>query len=45
MADALASNIRVSPVETFHSFDDKPPVLPNDDLTYAIPTPGVTKVL
>jgi myo-inositol 2-dehydrogenase/D-chiro-inositol 1-dehydrogenase len=45
MADALASNIRVSPVETFHSFDDMPPVRPNDDLTYAIPTPGVTKVL
>ena len=44
-ADALASNISVAPVEKFHSFSDTPPVVPNDDLTYAIPTPGVTKVL
>ncbi|MCA9062823.1 MAG: Gfo/Idh/MocA family oxidoreductase [Planctomycetaceae bacterium] len=44
-ADALASDIRISPVEQFHAFTDTPPVLPNDDMTYAIPTPGVTKVL
>jgi myo-inositol 2-dehydrogenase/D-chiro-inositol 1-dehydrogenase len=44
-ADALASKVRVSPVETFHSFDDTPPVVPNADMTYNIPTPGVTKVL
>ena len=43
--EALASQIVVSPVEQFHSFDDKPPVLPNDDMTYPIPTPGITKVL
>ncbi len=43
--EALASQLIVSPVEQFHSFDDKPPVLPNDDMTYPIPTPGVTKVL
>jgi len=44
-ADALASKIRVSPVETFHSFTDTPPVVPNADMTYTIPMPGVTKVL
>ena len=43
--DALKSNLSVSPVEKYHSFTDTPPVVPNDDLTYAIPTPGVTKVL
>ncbi len=43
-ADALASG-SISPVETFHSFNDTPPILPNADLTYPIPTPGVTKVL
>jgi len=43
--DALASNISVSPVEKFHSFSDTPPVVPNADMTYPIPTPGVTKVL
>ena len=43
--DALKSNLSVSPVEKFHSFTDTPPVVPNDDLTYAIPMPGVTKVL
>ncbi|MEZ6034714.1 MAG: Gfo/Idh/MocA family oxidoreductase [Planctomycetaceae bacterium] len=44
-ADALASQIRISPVETFHSFTDTPPVVPNADMTYTIPMPGVTKVL
>lgn len=43
-ADALASG-SISPVETFHSFSDMPPIMPNADLTYPIPTPGVTKVL
>jgi hypothetical protein len=44
-ADALASDLRVSPVEQFHSFSDTPPVVPGPDMTYAIPTPGVTRVL
>ena len=44
-ADALASKTRISPVETFHSFTDTPPIVPNADLTYTIPMPGVTKVL
>jgi hypothetical protein len=43
--EALTSPLVISPVETFRSFEDKPPVLPNADLTYAIATPGVTKVL
>jgi len=43
--DALTSPLVISPVETFRSFDDKPPVLPNADLSYTIATPGVTKVL
>ena len=43
--EAINSNLNISPVENFHSFDDMPPVMPNADLTYAIPTPGATKVL
>jgi myo-inositol 2-dehydrogenase/D-chiro-inositol 1-dehydrogenase len=43
--EAINSNLSISPVEKFHSFDDAPPVMPNADLTYAIPTPGATKVL
>ncbi|MFN9718849.1 MAG: Gfo/Idh/MocA family protein [Planctomycetota bacterium] len=43
--DALASELGISPVETFHSFSDTPPIVPNPDGTYPIPTPGVTKVL
>ena len=43
--EALNSNLSISPVEKFHSFDDTPPILPNADMTYPIPTPGVTKVL
>jgi myo-inositol 2-dehydrogenase/D-chiro-inositol 1-dehydrogenase len=44
-ADALASNKVISPVEKFTSFSDTPPVLPNEDMTYAIPMPGKTEVL
>ncbi len=43
--DALATELGISPVEKFHSFDDTPPIVPNPDGTYPIPTPGVTKVL
>ena len=45
MADALASEVVISPIDKFTSMTDTPPVLPNDDMTYNIPTPGVTKVL
>ena len=43
--EALNSNLVISPVEKFHSFSDTPPILPRADMTYPIPTPGVTKVL
>lgn len=43
--DALASELGISPVEKFRSFDDTPPIIPNADGFYPIPTPGVTKVL
>ncbi len=43
--EALASTLEVSPVEKYRSFTDTPPVLPNEDMSYPIPTPGVTKVL
>ena len=44
-ADAVASDIRISPVEQYHSFEDTPPVVPNENMEYAIAMPGVTKVL
>lgn len=45
MAQALASEVVISPVDKFTKFTDVPPVLRNDDLTYNIPMPGSTKVL
>jgi predicted dehydrogenase len=44
-AEALNSNLVISPVEKFTSFNDTPPIVPNAELIYPIPTPGVTKVL
>jgi predicted dehydrogenase len=44
-AEAVNSDLCISPVEQYHSFNDTPPILPNADLTYPIPTPGVTRVL
>jgi len=43
--EALNSEVCISPVEQYHSFSDVPPILPNADMTYPIPTPGVTKVV
>ncbi len=43
--EALKSDVCISPVEQYKSFMDTPPILPNADMTYPIPTPGVTKVL
>jgi myo-inositol 2-dehydrogenase/D-chiro-inositol 1-dehydrogenase len=43
--EALNSEVCISPVEQYHSFSDVPPILPNPDMTYPIPTPGVTKVV
>ncbi|MFY9253155.1 MAG: Gfo/Idh/MocA family oxidoreductase [Fuerstiella sp.] len=45
MADALASELVVSPIDKYTSMTDTPPVLPNDDMTYNIPMPGITKVM
>ncbi len=45
MADALASELVISPIDKFTSMTDTPPVLPNDDMTYNIPMPGITKVM
>ncbi len=39
------SDLVIAPVESMHSFEDTPPVLPNEDLTYDIPMPGVTRVV
>ena len=44
-AEALNSNLGISPVEKFTSINDPPPIVPNAELIYPIPTPGVTKVL
>jgi predicted dehydrogenase len=45
MDDALAKGKLVAPVDQFASFDDAPPVLPDEDGRYAVPVPGVTEVL
>lgn len=43
--DAINSDLVISPVEKYSSYDDVPPVLPNDDGSYAIPMPGKTVVI
>ena len=45
MADALKSEVVVSPIDQFTSMSDTPPVVPNDDMSYNIPVPGEFKVL
>ena len=45
MDDALNSQLVISPVDKFHSFDDTPPTLPDDDGNYNVPVPGVTKTV
>lgn len=46
MADALASEVVISPIDQFTSMSDIPPVMPDPvELTYEIPMPGKTKVL
>ncbi|RMG37006.1 MAG: gfo/Idh/MocA family oxidoreductase [Planctomycetota bacterium] len=42
---ALNSELVISPVEKFTSFDDTPPVLPGPDGMYACALPGITRVL
>ena len=43
--DAINSQVAISPAGEYTSFDDTPPVLPNDDLSYAIPMPGKYKAV
>jgi predicted dehydrogenase len=43
--DCLNSQVVVSPVEKYTSFDDEPPTKPDADGWYALPIPGRTKVL
>jgi predicted dehydrogenase len=43
--DALKSEIVVSPVEKYTSFDDEPPTKPDKDGWYALPIPGQTRVV
>ena len=45
MNDALARSLVISPIDQFTCFDDEPPVMPREDMTYASPIPGKTKVL
>ncbi|MEX2176019.1 MAG: Gfo/Idh/MocA family oxidoreductase, partial [Pirellulaceae bacterium] len=44
-ADAVKSEVVVSPVEKYTSFNDEPPVKPDKDGWYALPIPGQTKVV
>jgi myo-inositol 2-dehydrogenase/D-chiro-inositol 1-dehydrogenase len=43
--DALKSDVVISPVEKYTSFEDEPPTKPNADGYYARPVPGKTKVV
>jgi predicted dehydrogenase len=43
--DALNSELVVAPIDQLTSFDDTPPVVPNEDGSYPIPMPGTTKVI
>jgi predicted dehydrogenase len=43
--DCLNSEVVVSPVEKYTSFEDAPPTAPNADGWYALPVPGQTKVV
>jgi predicted dehydrogenase len=43
--EVLNSQVVISPVEKYTSFQDTPPVLPDADGYYAVPKPGETKVV
>ena len=45
MEDALNSDVIVSPVEKFTSYEDTPPVVPDENGHYPIPVPGKEKVV
>ena len=39
---ALNSDLIISPVDQYTSYDDIPPVVPDENMNYAIPMPGST---
>ena len=43
--DAIKSELVISPVDKFSSYDDTPPVVPDANGDYEIPMPGTTVVL
>ncbi len=43
--EAINSQLIIAPVDSFVSFDDTPPVVPDDEGRYPIPMPGKTRVL
>jgi hypothetical protein len=43
--ECLNSPLVISPVEKYTSLKDEPPVLPDAEGNYALPIPGVTKVV
>ncbi len=43
--DALNSDVVISPVDKYTSYDDTPPVLPLEDMSYPIPMPGLTQTV
>jgi predicted dehydrogenase len=45
MEDAMASQLIESPVDQFTSFDQTPPVVPDEHGNYPVPVPGQTEVL
>ena len=42
MKDALASDISLADVDSFHSYEDEPPITPDANGDYPIPVPGKT---
>ena len=42
---ALNSEIVIAPVDDLTTFDDVPPVVPDENMNYPIPMPGTTKTV
>ena len=43
--DAIESNISLADADKYTSFQDAPPVTPDEFMYYSIPVPGVTKTV
>jgi predicted dehydrogenase len=43
--DALNSQLVIAPIDNFTSFNDMPPVMPDENGNYPVPMPGITKVI